>query len=66
MAEGKPGRLPDDPFSSLLSFDAVKCMMGDFGSGDNIDQSLKVKVKFTPKEATKAQKGSRGITIFFL
>jgi hypothetical protein len=27
---------------------------------------VKVKVKFTPEQATKAQRGSRGIAILFL
>jgi len=39
--------------------------MGDFGNG-NINQLLKVKVKVTPEQATKAQRGRRGIALFFL
>jgi hypothetical protein len=29
-------------------------------------QMVKVKVKFTPEQATKAQRGSRGIALLFL
>jgi hypothetical protein len=31
-----------------------------------LDGSVKVKVKFTPEQATKAQKGSRIIALLFL
>jgi hypothetical protein len=31
-----------------------------------IDECVKVKVKFTPVQATKTQRGSRGIALLFL
>jgi hypothetical protein len=33
---------------------------------ENSQDSLKVKVKFTLEKATKAERGSRGIAVFFL
>jgi hypothetical protein len=47
--------------------------MGDFGKGGDINggdirvnRLLRVKVQFTLDQATKAQRGSRGITLLFL
>jgi hypothetical protein len=39
--------------------------MGDFGNGGDINLLLKVKVKVTPEQTTKAQRESRDIALLF-